>query len=134
MITVDNVFLKYPAAKEDTINGISFSVREGEIFGFLGPSGAGKSTLQKILTGVLRGYRGSVSVLGTEVKHRDNTFYENIGVDFEFPSLSEKLTGKENMNFFASLYQKNLDIQGLMKAVGLDIDADNRKISLGLAK
>ena len=127
MITVDNVFLKYPAAKEDTINGISFSVRECEIFGFLGPSGAGKSTLQKILTGVLRGYRGSVSVLGTEVKHRDNTFYENIGVDFEFPNFYGKCSAIENLNFFSSLYnRKPLPAMELLEKVGLKEDAEKR--------
>ena len=47
MIHVDDVYLKYPAAKADTINGITFDVGQGEIFGFLGPSGAGKSTMQK---------------------------------------------------------------------------------------
>jgi fluoroquinolone transport system ATP-binding protein len=59
IIDVENLFFKYPSAKADTINGISFHVMQGEIFGFLGPSGAGKSTMQKILTGVLREYRGS---------------------------------------------------------------------------
>ncbi len=127
MITVDNVFLKYPAAKEDTINGISFEVREGEIFGFLGPSGAGKSTLQKILTGVLRGYRGSVSVLGTEVKHRSNTYYEDIGVDFEFPNFYGKCSALENLNFFSSLYsRKPLPAMELLEKVGLRDDAGKR--------
>ena len=58
VIDVQNVYLKYRTAKEDTIRGISFDVKQGEIFGFLGPSGAGKSTMQKILTGTLRDYRG----------------------------------------------------------------------------
>jgi fluoroquinolone transport system ATP-binding protein len=48
MISVTDVYLKYPGAKTDTIRGVSFDVKQGEIFGFLGPSGAGKSTLQKI--------------------------------------------------------------------------------------
>lgn len=59
----------------------------GEIFGFLGPSGAGKSTLQKILTGQLPGYGGSVQVLGGEVRSHGRDFYERIGIDFEFPTL-----------------------------------------------
>ena len=41
---VENLSFKYPSSREDTIKGISFDVREGEVFGFLGPSGAGKST------------------------------------------------------------------------------------------
>lgn len=127
MISVDNVFLKYPGAKVDTIHGVTFNVNQGEIFGFLGPSGAGKSTLQKILTGVLRDYKGSVKVLETEVKDRDNSFYENIGVDFEFPNFYSKFTALENLNYFASLYsKKTIDPMYLLKLVGLLNDADKK--------
>lgn len=130
MINVDNVFLKYPGSKNDTINGVSFKVDQGEIFGFLGPSGAGKSTLQKILTGVLRNYRGSVKVLETEVKHRNNLFYENIGVDFEFPNFYGKFTALENLNYFASLYiKKTTDPMHLLELVGLHNDADKKVLN-----
>lgn len=73
---------------------MSFSVSEGEIFGFLGPSGAGKSTLQKILLGMLPDYQGSVIVNGTECKEHKSDFYESIGVDFEFSTMYEKLSAK----------------------------------------
>lgn len=130
MISVDNVFLKYPGSKNDTINGVSFKVDQGEIFGFLGPSGAGKSTLQKILTGVLRNYRGSVKVLETEIKHRNNLFYENIGVDFEFPNFYGKFTALENLNYFASLYiKKTKDPMHLLELVGLHNDADKKVLN-----
>ena len=86
------------------LQDISFSVREGEILGFLGPSGAGKSTLQKILCGILRDYQGSVEVLGTQMKQRSDAFFNQIGVDFEFPNLYAKFTGMENLTYFASLY------------------------------
>ena len=58
MISVQN--LKFSYTKQSFIKNISFNVFNGEIFGFLGPSGAGKSTLQKILTGLLTNYQGSV--------------------------------------------------------------------------
>ncbi len=67
-----------------------------------------------------------MTVNGTEVKHHDNHFYENIGVDFEFPSLYEKLTAKENLTYFASLYQKQQDINGLLDRVGLLSDSNKR--------
>ena len=92
----------------------------------MGPSGAGKSTLQKILTGLLTNYQGSVIVNEIEVKNHNNDFYEHIGVDFEFPSLYEKLTARENLRFFASLYKKSLDINELLQRVGLLQDADKR--------
>ena len=127
MIEVENVFLKYPAAKADTIRGISFKVERGEIFGFLGPSGAGKSTMQKILTGVLREYRGSVRVFNCEVKNRVSSYYERIGVDFEFPNFYGKFTALENLNYFASLYsEKTVDPMTLLQKVGLHEDADKR--------
>ena len=59
-------------------------------------------------------------------ENRDGSFYENIGVDFEFPSLYEKLTARENLRFFASLYKRSLDADELLKSVGLLNDADKR--------
>ncbi len=126
MIQVQDLQFSY--SKQPFIENMSFDVQSGEIFGFLGPSGAGKSTLQKILTGLLTTYRGSVQLNGTEVKHHDNSFYESIGVDFEFPSLYEKLTARENLRFFASLYKKHQAVDPLLESVGLINDA-NKKVS-----
>jgi len=127
MISVKNVYLKYPHSNDDTIKDVSFDVKQGEIFGFLGPSGAGKSTLQKILTGTLRNYQGSVQVFDTEIKNRPNQYYENIGVDFEFPNFYGKFTALENLNYFASLYStKTMKPLELLKKVGLHDDADKR--------
>jgi len=126
MIQVKDLSFSY--TKKPFIEDISFDVNKGEIFGFLGPSGAGKSTLQKILTGLITIYSGGVFVDGVEVKHHDNSFYENIGVDFEFPSLYEKLTAKENLRYFGSLYNKQGDINSLLSSVGLLNDA-NKKVS-----
>lgn len=83
---------------------MNFAVKEGEIFGFLGPSGAGKSTLQKILTGLCTSYSGSARILGIESKQHNKGFYENIGVDFEFPSLYEKMTARENLGFIIPVF------------------------------
>ena len=130
MIKVESVFYKYPGARQDIIEDVSFEVRKGEIFGFLGPSGAGKSTLQKILTGVLRDYRGRVQVLGTEMKHRKSSFYESIGVDFEFPNFYGKFTALENLQYFASLYTKKTRApMKLLEQVGLQNDAHKRVAS-----
>lgn len=119
--------LRFSYTKQPFIENMSFSVKEGEIFGFLGPSGAGKSTLQKILTGQLNGYSGSVRVLGEEVRKHGKTFYERIGIDFEFPTLYEKLTARENLEFFGSLYSctpSNTD--ELLKSLDLLTDADKK--------
>lgn len=125
MIIVKNLSFSY--TKQPFLENINFEVAKGEIFGFLGPSGAGKSTLQKILTGLISSYSGHAIVNGTESKEHGKGFYENIGVDFEFPSLYEKLTARQNLDFFGSLYSKMLlDQKELFRKVGLTYDADKK--------
>jgi fluoroquinolone transport system ATP-binding protein len=122
LIEVHNLSFSYTS--KPYITDLSFSVGRGEVFGFLGPSGAGKSTLQKILTGILPNYHGTVRVGGTEVRKAKRDFYEGIGVDFEFPSLYKKLSARENLRFFGSLYRQSGDIDVLLAQVGLQFDAD----------
>lgn len=125
MIQVSNLSFSY--TKQPFISDMSFSVSAGEIFGFLGPSGAGKSTLQKVLIGMLSTYKGSAMVNGVECRERTKRFYEDIGVDFEFSTMYEKLTAKENLQFFSSLYEKKpRPIEELLEMVGLCHDADKR--------
>ncbi|MDX5801163.1 ABC transporter ATP-binding protein [Clostridioides difficile] len=125
MIKVDDLSFSY--TERDFLQNINFGVGKGEILGFLGPSGAGKSTLQKILIGMITNYGGSVIVNGVESKRHSNKFYENIGVDFEVPSLYEKLTAIENLKYFGSLYSKKLlSIDELLKSVGLENEANKR--------
>lgn len=125
MIEITNLSFSY--TKKPFIRNVNFSVKDGEIFGFLGPSGAGKSTLQKLLIGLLPGYSGSVVVNGVEVRQHNNSFYESIGVDFEYPALYEKLTARQNLEFFASLYSgENCDAEQLLASVGLLPDADKK--------
>ena len=124
MISVKN--LKFSYTNKPFIEDMNFDVKSGEIFGFLGPSGAGKSTLQKIMTGLIRNYSGSVTSDGAEIKDTDKNYYLSIGVDFEFPSLYYKLTAEQNLRFFASLYPKTRDIDELLAKVGLLQDKDKK--------
>ena len=125
MITVENLSFSY--TRNPFLHDVNFTVPDGQILGFLGPSGAGKSTLQKILIGMLQGYGGSVTVDGREVKAQGKSLYERIGVVFEFPTLYEKLTARQNLAFFGSLYaQTPRDAQALLAAVGLGPSADQR--------
>lgn len=125
MIKVEKLYFSY--SKTPFIKDIEFTVEKGEIFGFLGPSGSGKTTLQKILTGLLTNYKGSAMVDGMECKHHADNFYENIGVDFEFSTLYEKLTARQNLEFFSSLYKKkSYSIDELLERMGLQNDADKK--------
>lgn len=125
VIEVSNLSFSY--TKAPFLKDINFSVQKGEIFGFLGPSGAGKSTLQKVLTGLCPNYQGTAKILGIDSKKHDKDFYEKIGVDFEFPSLFEKLTARENLEYFASLYSnEKRDVDELLQQVGLLNHADKK--------
>ncbi|TAH64248.1 MAG: ABC transporter ATP-binding protein [Anaerolineaceae bacterium] len=117
--SVEKLHYKYPNSKEDTIKGISFDIKEGEIFGLLGPSGAGKSTTQKILIKLLEGYSGNIQYFGKDLKAIGNSFYEEVGVGFEMPVHFSKMTALENMKFFSGFYKKIANVQELMERVGL---------------
>jgi fluoroquinolone transport system ATP-binding protein len=127
VIEVRGLTFSYPKAPEPAVRGMDFTVRQGEIFGFLGPSGAGKSTTQKLLIGLLRGHGGEATVWGRDPLDWGPHYYERIGVSFELPNHYQKLTGRENLQFFASLYAgPTLDPMRLLDAVGLDRDANTR--------
>ena len=125
MIEVKQLSFSY--TRTPFITDMTFSVKQGEIFGFLGPSGAGKTTLQKILIGMITSYKGSASIGGMECRRHTGRSYETIGVDFEFPTLYEKLTARQNLQFFASLYRKQpRSADELLETVGLERDGDKR--------
>ncbi|QZY56170.1 ABC transporter ATP-binding protein [Crassaminicella profunda] len=128
MFEVKNLNFKYPKNKESTIKGITFHMKDGEIFGLLGPSGVGKSTTQKILIKLLGQYDGEVLYKGKDLKTYGKDFYENIGVGFEMPVHFSKLTAEENLSFFKKLYKSNADTDNLLKQVGLYEDR-NKKIN-----
>ena len=100
-----------------------------------GPSGAGKSTTQKLLIGLLRGHGGEATVWGKDPLAWGPDYYQRIGVSFELPNHYQKLTGLENLRFFASLYDgETSDPIALLDAVGLADDANTRvgKYSKGM--
>ncbi|MDD3712507.1 MAG: ABC transporter ATP-binding protein, partial [Candidatus Izemoplasmatales bacterium] len=119
MFKVENLKFRYKKNEEDVLKGISFEIKEGEIFGFLGPSGAGKSTTQKIIIKILEDYQGNIFYKDKDLKDYKNDFYEEIGVSFEMPIHFSKMTAMENINFFLRLYKENADVESLMKRVGL---------------
>jgi fluoroquinolone transport system ATP-binding protein len=127
MITATNISFSYHGSAIKAVNNLSFSVREGEIFGFLGPSGAGKSTTQKLLTKLLRGYSGTITIGGRPIDQWDNSFYSHIGVGFELPNHYLKLTALENLELFGSFYPGGIISPGeLLKMVDLGDHARKR--------
>lgn len=124
MFRVEDLHYRYPKNEEDTIKGINFEIKKGEIFGFLGPSGAGKSTTQKILIKILENFRGGIYYNNRSIVDFGDEFYEDIGVSFEMPIHFSKMTAMENIEFFLKLYKKNANVQELMERVGLWEDRD----------
>lgn len=120
MIKAKNLSFTYEKSKKLAVNNVNFHIETGEIFGFLGPSGAGKTTTQKLIIGLLRGYKGGIHVLGKERNKWGKDFYEEIGVAFDFPNLYLKLTAEENLNLIKSYYKNtHVNIDELFDRVGL---------------
>lgn len=106
MIEVKDLTFSYGKDKQ-ALHGLNFTVEDGEIFGFLGPNGSGKSTTQKILTGILKGHGGKVSLFGQNITTAyTQTFFQKIGVLFEFPYLYANLSAIDNLKYFSSFYPR----------------------------
>ena len=87
------------------VDGISFAVEPGEIFGFLGPNGAGKTTTIKMLTGQLRPTSGEAQVMGCDVVEEREQLKPQIGVVFDSQNIYERSSGRDNLRFYARLYR-----------------------------
>ena len=127
MAAIEVEDLRYTYGDVEAVKGISFEVAPGEVLGFLGPNGAGKSTTIKMLTRQLRPKGGRATVLGFDVTADDPEMQARIGVCFEEKNLYLNMSGKENLEFFASLYGiKDPDALGVLRRVGLADRADDR--------
>ena len=119
------------------VDGVSFEVEQGEFFGLLGPNGAGKTTTVEIIEGLRRPDSGSVTVLGLPAWPRNPMLLPRIGVQLQASSFFERLTAREQIRTFASLYSvpaKNAD--DMLETVGLADQANMRteKLSGGQAQ
>jgi len=102
------------------VNGISFTVEPGEIFGFLGPNGAGKTSTLKMLTGQLRPTSGTAEVMGFDVVEQRQQLKPQIGVVFDSQNIYERLSARDNLRFYARLYRvKKSRVEALLEQVGL---------------
>jgi ABC-2 type transport system ATP-binding protein len=119
------------------VDGVSFEVEQGEFFGILGPNGAGKTTTLEMLEGLREADSGSLSVLGLAPWPRNPALLPRIGVQLQSSSFFERLTVREQIGTFASLYgvpARRAD--EMLGIVGMDEHADVRteKLSGGQAQ
>ncbi|MBN1217064.1 MAG: ABC transporter ATP-binding protein [Candidatus Lokiarchaeota archaeon] len=89
------------------VDGISFNVKKGEIFGLLGPNGAGKTTTIKLLLGLLEPNEGSINIFGMNPQREDVKIKEHIGYVAEEPLIFRSLTTKDLFNFISSIRKLN---------------------------
>ncbi len=108
-IKVENLVKRFSGLV--AVNGISFSVAPGEIFGFLGPNGAGKTTTINILCTLAKPTSGRAIVNGFDVVHQQSQVRQSIGLVFQDPSLDERLSGLQNMRFHALVYNISASVR-----------------------
>ncbi|HEX5014945.1 MAG TPA: ABC transporter ATP-binding protein [Candidatus Limnocylindrales bacterium] len=101
------------------VDGISFQVEKGEVFGLLGPNGAGKTTTVEVLEGLRKPDGGSVSVLGIDVDRHADQLKPRIGVSLQNAALYPKLTVIELLELFASFYPKSRTPDELIELMDL---------------
>jgi ABC-2 type transport system ATP-binding protein len=127
--------LKKKLGKREIIKDISFSVEEGEIFGFLGPNGAGKTTTIRMLVGLINPNGGSISICGHDLKNDTEKALKEVGAVVENPELYKYLSGRENLMQIARIRNiPKTQVDETIKLVGLEnrIDDKVRKYSLGM--
>jgi len=103
VVEVENLERRFGAFR--AVAGVSFRVREGEIFGFLGPNGAGKSTTIRMLCGLLAPSGGSGRVAGFDIVRETERIKTRIGYMSQKFSLYDELTVEENIDFFSGIYR-----------------------------
>ena len=121
--------------KREIIKGISFNVKEGEIFGFLGPNGAGKTTTIRMLVGLISANSGSIAIMGQDIKKHKEKALSHVGAVVENPELYTYLSGRQNLELVAKIRRVPLSaIDEVVELVQLTdrINDKVKKYSLGM--
>ena len=105
IITIDNVCKNYKSKK--ALDHVSLSIKQGELFGLLGVNGAGKTTLIKILCGLTRKTSGTITINNFNLDKEIDKIKEIIDISPQETSVANNLTVKENLEFFANIYNNN---------------------------
>ena len=109
MLSIQNVSKSYQKGEIKAVDDLTLEVPAGQIFGFLGPNGAGKTTTIKMVVGLLRPDKGTITVDGIDVAKEPIEAKRRIGYVPDYPELYEKLTGVEYLNFIGDVFQVPTD-------------------------
>ncbi|HCL4437530.1 ABC transporter ATP-binding protein [Clostridium botulinum] len=134
VLDVKNISKK--RGKTPILKDVNFSIGEGEICGFVGRNGAGKTTLMKIITSMLFPNEGEIIICGKNLKTEREEALKNIGAVIETPEMYGYLTGRQNLNYIASML-KDVTKDEIEEAIrysnlGNKIDEKVKKYSLGM--
>ncbi|HBJ2611795.1 TPA: ABC transporter ATP-binding protein [Clostridium botulinum] len=134
VLQVENIHKKI--GKREIIKDVSFSVKEGEIFGFLGPNGAGKTTTIRMMVGLIAPTKGNIKIMGHDIQKDRIKALKNVGCIVENPDMYNDLTGMQNLKYYADLYGDITKerINEVAELVGLKdrINDKVKKYSLGM--
>lgn len=117
VITVKDLVKEYGTLR--AVDGLSFEVFEGEIFGLLGPNGAGKTTTMEIIETLRAPSSGSVSVYGLDISKDANAIKQKIGVQLQAAGYYPSLTLTELIRLFSGLYNRDVDPMEILQKVAL---------------
>ena len=131
VIAVDDVRKAYGAVK--AVDGVSFEVRKGEIFGLLGPNGAGKTTTMEMIEGLHAPDAGSLAVLGLDVRKHAPAIKNRVGVQLQTAALYPQLKVIELLRLFASFYDRGQPAEQVLEdlELGEKRDAQTKTLSGG---
>lgn len=121
VIEVDSLHKAYGATR--AVDGVSFTVGRGEVFGMLGPNGAGKTTTMEIVEGLRNADSGRVTVLGLDMAEQPREAKTHIGVQLQTTALYPRLSVHEVIELFGSFFPMSLPAPELIKLVGLEDSA-----------
>lgn len=131
MLDISHVTFSYSNGKAKAVDDLSFSLKAGEIFGFLGENGAGKTTIIKLATGILPLTQGDIKVCGHDIRTDSVEAKRNFGFVPDAPVIFDKYTGREYVDFLGDIYGVPVEsrasrIEPLLKKFALEEAFDKR--------
>jgi ABC-2 type transport system ATP-binding protein len=111
---------------ERAVDGVSFAIEQGEVYGLLGENGAGKTTTIEILEGHRKATSGSVAVLGADPSNADRSFRDRIGIVLQSSGVERKLSVREVLTLYGRCYRRRRSVGECVELVGLAESLDKR--------
>src|SRR6187549_2088176 len=116
-VVVSNLRKRYGAVT--AVDGVSFEIRSGEIFGLIGPNGAGKTTTVECLVGLRQPDEGRIEICGLDARRRRRDVKQRIGAALQTTALQDRITPREALDLFGAFYGNLVPSDQLLQRFGL---------------